>query len=90
MAARWYCVQWCHSTKGWIDVPSLAFIGKKEADNAAEAYAHKHMAATRAIRKPHGWAPEAKDTEEPRLFHDTRIEIDEDASRQVDHNRKRR
>ena len=34
MAARYYCPQWCHRTKGWIDLPMLADKQLKPATHA--------------------------------------------------------
>jgi hypothetical protein len=55
---RLYCPQWCHRTKGWIDLPMLADKQKKPADDAAEEFAQQHKVATRVIKKPHGWKSE--------------------------------
>lgn len=56
---RFYCPQWCHNTKGWIDLPSLASKKEKEAIDAAEEFAvNEHPGVrTRVIRKPHNWNP---------------------------------
>lgn len=66
MAARFYCVQWCHVRRGWIDLPSLASKSEKEANDAAEQFAKTNGVVTRTIRKPKGWVPGAKlsDTQE--------------------------
>lgn len=57
MAARWYCVQFCHSMKGWIDLPSLASKREKEANDAAQKFAEANHVVCRVIRKPHSWEP---------------------------------
>lgn len=57
MAKRFYCPQWCHAKKGWIDLPMLASTSEKEANNAAEAFCTERRVQTRVIRKPHGWEP---------------------------------
>lgn len=58
MAARWYCVQWSHPQRGWLDLPSLASKKEKEANASALNFAEEHPGVvTRTIRKPHGWEP---------------------------------
>lgn len=54
---RFYCVQWCHRTKGWLDLPSLASKKESEANDSSEEFAKAHGVVTRVIRKPHGWEP---------------------------------
>jgi hypothetical protein len=62
MAARWYCVQWSHPARGWVDLPSLASKKEKEANDAALVFAEEHPGVvTRTIRKPHGWEPTEPD-----------------------------
>lgn len=63
MATRYYCVQWCHNRKGWLDLPSLASKSEKIAtDNMVAFQAQESTAlAMRVIRKPHGWIPESKE-----------------------------
>jgi hypothetical protein len=55
--SRYYCPQWCHDKKGWIDIDSLASKKEKEANDAAKEFAEIHKVVTRTIRKPHGWNP---------------------------------
>lgn len=43
--------------KGWVDLPSLADLSKKVADDWARDFAEVHRVPTRSIRKPHGWLP---------------------------------
>jgi hypothetical protein len=64
MPARYYCVQWCHSRRGWLDLPSLASTKEKEAVDASEQFAHEHHVVTRTIRKPHGWTPPPQPAED--------------------------
>lgn len=59
---RWYCVQWSHAKKGWLDLPSLASKKEKEANDAAKVFAEENSVVTRVIRKPHGWKPESNDS----------------------------
>ena len=62
---RFYFVQWCHNTRGWLDVPRMAFKKLKPANDMAKEYAKKTGAVTRVIRKPKGWKPKfpcAEDT----------------------------
>ena len=55
---RFYCPQWCHSMKGWIDLPMLASKKEKEANDSAAEFAERNKVVARVIRKPHGWEPE--------------------------------
>jgi hypothetical protein len=55
---RYYCPQVHDNVKGWIDLPSLASLSKKDADAFAKAFAEDHKRVTRTIRKPHGWTPD--------------------------------
>ncbi len=61
MAVRYYCPQWCHQEKGWLDLPSLASKKLKEAnDSLKEFLGQQHQGLQgRVIRKPKGWKPDA-------------------------------
>lgn len=56
--ARYYCPQWCHSKKGWVDISFLASKKEKEANDSAKEFAENNKVVTRVIRKPHNWEPE--------------------------------
>lgn len=51
-------MQWCHSMRGWTDLPQTATKKAKEAERAAEVVAKERRVVTRVIRKPNGWEPE--------------------------------
>jgi hypothetical protein len=55
---RFYCPQWCHRTKGWIDIPMLASTQEKPVNDALKRFCEEHQVQGRVIRKPHGWSPE--------------------------------
>jgi hypothetical protein len=59
---RYYCPQWCHNRKGWIDLPSLASLKRKEAEDAAEQFAKENLVVVRTIRKPKGWKPDGSNS----------------------------
>jgi len=56
MSKRYWCPQFCHRNKGWIDLPGASYK-KSDVDAIAECIAQKHLVATRSIRKPHNWKP---------------------------------
>ena len=64
MASRYYCPQWAHQRRGWLDLPSLASKREKEANDAARAFAEEPRVVVRTLRKPHGWKPSVTVPEE--------------------------
>ena len=58
---RYYCPQWCHSKRGWTDLPMLASTSEKPANDTATEFAEKNHVVTRVIRKPKGWEPKPEE-----------------------------
>ena len=58
MAKRWYCPQWKHKDKGWINLPTLASKKKKGADDNAKEFAEKNTVVVRTHKMPKGWMPD--------------------------------
>ena len=59
MPSRYYCVQVnLPGGFGWLDLPSLASLSRKEAEANSMAFSEERGRMSRVIRKPHGWDPQ--------------------------------
>ncbi len=59
-----YCPQWEHKSKGWIDLPSLASESERTANVAAKLFSRQFNCKTQVVQKPEKWNPPASGNEE--------------------------